>query len=101
MTRYLRKPFVVEAAQVPSKDVWLNHRKGNTVAISQSLLKFFSSGEAGKLTQLDMGIMVETQNGDILAEPGMWILADELSNFHVMSNDAFTAVYDELQELQL
>ena len=100
MTRFQRKPFEVDAAQMPPKDVWLNYRNGHTAAIPKGLIKLFMLEEQKRLTELDMGIMVDTPNGSSLAEPGMWILRDELGNLHVMTHELFIAAYDELQELK-
>ena len=88
MTRFRKKPVVIEAVQLP-----LAMNTGTDIAQWGRIGEWLGAG--GKWTMADGGkIEIETLEGVMTASPGDWIIKGVKGEFYPCKPDIFAATYE-------
>ncbi len=87
MVKYRKKPVVIEAVQLDGTLengnrilAWIGRHGGDAVR--------------GHNRRLDVGIIIRTLEGDMVAQPGDWIIRGVKGEFYPCKPDIFAATYD-------
>jgi hypothetical protein len=95
MTKYRKRPIVIEAMQVPA---YSQEKKPDSLAWAR-LLRWIADCRGEWLTVDYHGIEIKTLEGVMLARPGDWIIRGVAGEIYPCKPDIFEATYELAEDL--